>query len=52
MAINDLTQDLQETILEVVKRSKPRPDAKRWWNGELIKRRKELYRIRVDSYRN
>ena len=50
-AIGDLTQALQDTIHEVVKRSSPRPDAKRWWNGELTKMRKELYVIRADSYR-
>jgi ribonuclease HI/exonuclease III len=50
-AIGDVTQALQDTIQEVVKRSKPRPDAKRWWNGELNKMRKELYRIRSDSYK-
>jgi hypothetical protein len=50
-AVSDLTQALQETIQEVVKRSKPRPDAKRWWNGELVKMRKELNRLRADSYR-
>ena len=50
VAISDLTQALQDTIQEVVKRSKPRPDAKRWWNGELIKLRKELYRIRTELY--
>jgi Reverse transcriptase (RNA-dependent DNA polymerase) len=49
-AIGDLTQALQETVQEVVKRSKPRLDAKRWWNGELIKMRKELNRLRSDSY--
>jgi hypothetical protein len=51
-AIGNLTQALQDTIQEVVKKSKRRPDAKRWWNGELIKLRKELYRLRSDSYRN
>jgi hypothetical protein len=50
-AIGNLTQALQETTEEVVKRSKPRPDAKRWWNGELIKMRKDLNRLRSDSYR-
>ena len=49
-AIDDLTQALQETTQEVVKRSKPRPDAKRWWNGELIKMRRELNQLRSDSY--
>jgi len=51
-AVNDLTKALQDTIIEVVKRSKPRPDSKRWWNGDLIKARKALYRLRSDSYRN
>jgi hypothetical protein len=37
--------------MEVVKRSKPRPDAKRWWNRELIKMRKGLNRLRSESYR-
>ena len=50
-AIEDLTQALQNTTKEVVKRSKSRPDAKRWWNGDLIKRRKELNRLRTSSYR-
>lgn len=50
-AVSDLTSALQDTIQEVVKRSKPRPDSKRWWNGDLIKARKELYRLRADSYR-
>jgi ribonuclease HI/endonuclease/exonuclease/phosphatase family metal-dependent hydrolase len=50
-AINDLTTALQETTQEVVKRSKVRPDAKRWWSGELIQMRKELGRIRANSYR-
>ena len=49
-AISDLTQALQETTQEVVKCSRPRPDAKRWWNGELMKMRKELNRLRSDSY--
>ena len=50
-AIDELTKALQDTTKEVVKKSKPRPDAKRWWNGDLIKRRKELNRLRSDSYR-
>ena len=49
-AVGDLTQALQNTIHKVVKRSKPRPDSKRWWNGELIKMRQTLYRLRTESY--
>ena len=42
VAISDLTSTLQETTSKVVKWSKPQPDAKRWWNGELIKMKKRL----------
>jgi exonuclease III len=46
-----LTQAIQDTIKEKVTKSKPRPDAKRWWNGDLRKMRKELNRIRADLYK-
>jgi ribonuclease HI len=49
---NNLTRVLQETIEEKVTRRKPRPDAKRWWNGDLTKMRKELNRLRTESYHN
>ena len=29
-----LTKAIQETISENIKKSRPRPDAKRWWNGD------------------
>jgi ribonuclease HI/endonuclease/exonuclease/phosphatase family metal-dependent hydrolase len=45
-----LTQALQSTIEENVNKTKPRPDAKRWWNGDLRKRKKELNRLRANSY--
>jgi ribonuclease HI len=51
-AVETLTLAIQETIQEKVAVSKPRPDAKRWWNGDLRKARKELYRIRANSFRN
>jgi Endonuclease-reverse transcriptase len=47
---NNLTRTLQQTIEEKITRSKPCPDAKRWWNGDLKTRRKELNRLRSDSY--
>ena len=47
-----LTQAIQETIKDKITRSKPRPDAKRWWSDDLNKQRKELNRLRSDSYRN
>jgi ribonuclease HI/exonuclease III len=50
-AAEDLTNTLRTTIGTCVKRSKPRPDAKRWWNRDLKKRRKELRKLRADSYR-
>ena len=49
---NSLTRALQETIEEKITKSKPRPDAKRWWNGDLTAMRKELNRLRSKSYRN
>ena len=49
-AIADLTTAIQETTQDVVRRSTPRPNAKRWWNGDLIRMIKELSRIRFSSY--
>src|ERR1700678_1904678 len=46
-----LTRSIQETIQENVAKVKPRPDAKRWWNGDLRKARRELNRIRSVSFR-
>jgi hypothetical protein len=46
-----LTKAIQETIAETIKKSKPKPDAKRWWNGDLIKMKKDLNRLRAKSYR-
>src|SRR5271168_4615466 len=51
-AAGALTQAIQETIHEKVVITKPRPDAKRWWNGDLRKARKELNRLRAVSFRN
>ena len=51
-AITDsLTHAIQTTIEENIPKTKPRPDARRWWNGDLKKRRKELNRLRADSFR-
>ena len=49
---NNITRILQETIEEKITKSKPRPDAKRWWNGDLTAMRRELNRLRSISYRN
>ena len=50
-AAAQLTTSIQIRIQENVKKSKPRPDAKRWWNSDLERMRKELNRLRADSYR-
>jgi hypothetical protein len=50
---DSLTKVLQETIEEIVTRSKPRPDMKHWWNSDLTGMRKELNRLLLsDSYKN
>jgi ribonuclease HI len=46
-----LIKALQETIDCEVKISRPRPESKRWWNGDLKEMKKELNRIRTESYR-
>jgi len=51
-ASENLTHALQNTIASCVKRSNPRPDTKRWWNGDLTAMRKELNKLRADSNRN
>ena len=50
-ACDNLTSTIQATIASCVKRSAPRPDSKRWWSRDLTKTRKELNRLRTDSYR-
>lgn len=50
--MDDLTKTLRDTIKACVKRSKQRPDGKRWWNRDLRKIRKELNKLRATSYRN
>jgi hypothetical protein len=51
-AVESLTVTIQETIKEVVTITKPRPDKKRWWNGDLARARRELNRLRNTSYKN
>ena len=45
-----LTTAIQETIAEEIPKTKPRPDSKRWWNGDLKKMKKEIDRLRALSY--
>ena len=49
-AASSLTSALQETITEVIPKIKPRPDSKRWWNGDLKKMKKEIDKLRALSY--
>ena len=49
-AINQLTQALQVTIQKNIVKSKPRPDVERWWNSVLKKMKKELNRLRAQSF--
>lgn len=49
--VDTLTQAIQKTIHSTVPKTNPRPDAKRWWNGDLKKKRKELNRLRADSFK-
>ena len=51
LAAELLTQALQDTISDEIPKTKPRPESKRWWNGDLKKKRKELNRLRAKSYR-
>ena len=43
---------IQEMIQENVIKTKPRPDTKRWWNGDLRKVKKDLNRLKSVSFRN
>src|ERR1700678_1782695 len=49
-AVEALTTAIQESIQENIAKTKPRPDAKRWWNGDLGKKKKELNRLRSLSF--
>ena len=51
-AVESLTTAIQNTIKETVTISKPRPDEKRWWNGDLARARRDLNRLRATSYKN
>ena len=50
-AAANLTAAIQSIIAVCVKRTKPRPDAKRWWNSDLKEMRKRINRLRSISYR-
>ena len=51
-AATNLTEAIQHAIQACVKHSKPRPDAKCWWNSDLKKRRKEINKLRAILYHN
>ena len=44
--IHQLTSTLQDTIKETVRITKPRLDAKRWWNSKLTKMKKMLNKLK------
>ena len=50
-AVDHLTLAIQTSIQEEIPITKPRPDSKRWWNGDLKRMRKDLNRLRALSYR-
>jgi ribonuclease HI/exonuclease III len=50
-AAKNLTGAIQTAIAACVKRSKPRPDSKRWWNRDLKKMRRRINRLRTVSFR-
>ena len=41
-AVDHLTLAIQTSIQEEIPNTKPRPDSKRWWNGDLKRMRKDL----------
>ena len=50
LAINFLTRSIQNTIKEEVMQTKPRPDAKHWWNANLNIMKKNLNRLKNLSF--
>jgi ribonuclease HI len=50
-ATGKLVKAIQDTIEEEVKIGRPRPESKRWWNSDLKEMRRELNRIRLESYK-
>jgi hypothetical protein len=52
MAVEALTSAIQDSIQENIAKTKPCLDAKRWWNRDLGKERKELNRIRLILFKN
>ena len=48
--LDQLTKVIQDVIQENVTKSKPRPDEKRWWNGDLRRMKKEINRLRAISF--
>jgi len=49
--VRSLTEAIQDTIRAKVTLRKPRPDSKRWWNGDLKRLKRELNKLRANSYR-
>ena len=51
MVANHLTKAIQETIYQNIRKTKLKPDTKRWWNGDLNRLKKELHKLRANSYK-
>ena len=49
-AIKSPTTSIQSTINETAMQLKPRPNAKRWWNSDLNKMKKDLNRLKNFSF--
>jgi hypothetical protein len=50
-AAKELTEAIQDTIRTRIEVKRPRPESKRWWNSELKRLKKELNKLRNDSFR-
>ena len=50
-AVTKLTTALQTTIKENIRTTKPRPDSKRWWNGELNSMKKKPNKLKAESFK-
>ncbi len=49
--LKGITSALQDTIRTRIKIRRPRPDSKRWWNSDLKKMKKELNKLRTESFK-
>ena len=50
--VSKLTEIIQETTQSCIKKNKPRPNARRWWNSDLESMRKQLKKIHTKVKKN